>query len=82
MRSRTLERILRKHDVDVRTAPEMRSLVSDGERPSMELVYALNHVGNYMAALQSILIELSKKCKFKFPPKDWKPSRRKAVKAR
>ena len=50
MRSRTLERILRKHDVDVGYWPEMRSLVSDGERPSMELVYALNHVGNCMAA--------------------------------
>ena len=30
------------------------------------------------AALNSILIELSKQCKHKFPPKNWKPSCRKA----
>lgn len=32
------------------------------------------------AALQAILKELSKKCPFKFPPKNWKPSRRKQAK--
>jgi hypothetical protein len=31
------------------------------------------------AALQSILIELSKKCKHKFPPKNWKPSSHRAA---
>ena len=35
-----------------------------------------------MASPYSIRIELSKKCKFKFPPKDWKPSCCKAVKLR
>ncbi len=29
------------------------------------------------AALQAILKELNKKCSFKFPPKNWKASRRK-----
>ena len=51
-------------------------LVSDGERPSIELVYALNHVGNYVAAINAILAELSKKCKFRFPPPGYKAPRR------
>ncbi len=65
----TLESILTQHAIPVAYWPEMRALVFDGTRPSEELVRRLNHVGKYMAALQSILIELSKQVKFKFPPK-------------
>jgi hypothetical protein len=39
----------------------------------------LRNVGNYAAALQSILIELSKQVKHKFPPPGWKPSRNRAA---
>jgi len=56
----------------------MRALVFDGTRPSKELLRRLRNVGNYAAALQSILVELSKQVKHKFPPKNWKPSSRKA----
>ena len=34
------------------------------------------------AALQAVLKELSKQCAFRFPPKDWKPSRRKQANRR
>ena len=52
MSNRTLERILRKHDVDTCFWPEMRALVFSGERPSHELIRRLHHVGNYVAAIQ------------------------------
>ena len=39
---------------------------------------ALHHVGNYMAAFQSILVELSKQVKHKFPPKVGEPSSHRA----
>ena len=32
----------------------------------------MHRVPNYIAALKSILIELSKQCKHKFPPPDYK----------
>ena len=73
----TLESILTANAIPSAHWPEMRSLVFDGIRPSKELVRRLNHVGNYMAALQAVLKELSKQCAFRFPPKGWRPSRRK-----
>ncbi len=65
----TLESILTQRAIPAAYWPEMRALVFDGTRPSKELVRRLNHVGNYMAALHSILIQLSKEVKFRFPPK-------------
>jgi hypothetical protein len=56
----------------------MRALVFDGARPRKELRRRLRNIGNYAAALQSILDTLSAQVKFKFPPKNWKPSSRKA----
>ena len=43
-----------------------------GQRPSKEIVHRAHRVPNYMAALKSILIELSKQCKHKFPPPGYK----------
>ena len=82
MSNETLESILTASAIPSAYWPEMRALVFDGARPSKDLVYRLNHVGNYMAALQAILKELSKQCAFRFPPKDWKPSRRKQANRR
>ncbi len=73
-----LEAILREHNIPAREWGEWSALVFQHIRPSAELIHRLHHVGNYAAALQSILIELSKQVKHKFPPKDWKPARRKA----
>ena len=69
MSNKTLESILTQHAIPVTYWPEMRELVFDGTRPSKDLVRRLNHVGNYMAALSSILATLSARVKFKFPPK-------------
>ena len=82
MSNATLESILTANAIPSAYWPEMRALVFDGARPSKTLVHRLNHVGNYMAALRSILAELSKQVKHKFPPKDWKPASRKASSGR
>ena len=71
----TLESILTKHAIPRGCWAEWRALVFDGARPSNGLLRRLRNVGNYAAALQSILIELSRQVKHKFPPK---PSCRKA----
>ena len=42
------------------------------QAPSKELIHRVHRVPNYIAALKSILIELSKQCKRKFPPPDYK----------
>ncbi len=68
MSNAKLQTILRQHAIPVDCWPAMKALVLDGVRPSRELVRRLNHVGNYMAALQSILIALSAQVKHKFPP--------------
>ena len=78
MSNATLESILTQHAIPTAYWPEMRALVFDHARPSKELIRRLNHVGNYMAALNSILATLSAQVKHKFPPKNWKPSSRKA----
>jgi hypothetical protein len=75
MSNATLEAILKQQDIPMAYWPEMKALVFDGTRPSKELLRRLHNVGNYMTALSSILIELSKQVKFRFPPK---PSSRKA----
>ena len=69
MSSTTLDSILTRHAIPLTYWPEMRALVFDGARPSKELLRRLRNVGNYAAALQSILVELSKQVKHKFPPK-------------
>ena len=71
-----LEAILRQHEIPAREWGEWSALVFQHQRPSDELIHHLHHVGNYAAALNSILIELSKQVKHKFPPRDWKPSPR------
>jgi len=77
MSKATLKTILTRYAIPLAYWPEMRALVFDGARPSKELLRRLRNVGNYAAALQSILIELSKQVKHKFPPQDWQPSLRK-----
>ena len=74
-----LERIFAEHAIPAFYWEELKALVYYGTRPAADLLYRLNHVGNYMACLNAILTELSKGIKHKFPPKDWQPaSRRKA----
>jgi hypothetical protein len=75
MSNATLESILTQHAIASRDWPAMRALVFDGKRPSNTLRRRLRDASNYAGALQSILIELSKQVKHKFPPK---PSLRKA----
>ncbi len=75
----TLDSILTGHAIPSADWPEMRALVFDGARPSAELLRRLRNVGNYAGALQSILIELSKQVKHKFPPPGWKPSRKRGM---
>jgi hypothetical protein len=69
MSTATLESILTQHAIASRDWPAMRALVFDGARPSNILRRRLRDAGNYAAALNSILIELSKQVKHKFPPK-------------
>ena len=75
---KTLTRIFTQHKIDRTFWPEFCLLVRYGVRPGDELRRRLRNVNNYVAALNSILTELSKGIKHKFPPKDWKPSRRAA----
>jgi hypothetical protein len=80
MSNATLETILTQHAIPLACWPEMRALVFDGARPSSELRRRLRNVSKYAAALQSILIELSKNVKHKFPPKrHCKPSSHRAA---
>ena len=74
MSTATLESILTQHAIPRNCWGEWRALVFDGARPRKELRRRLRNVGNHAAALQSILIELSKQVKHRFPPK---PSSRK-----
>jgi hypothetical protein len=74
MSTATLESILTRYAIPRDTWKEWKALVK-GTRPSKGLLRRLRHVGNYAAALQSILVELSKQVKHKFPPQ---PSSRKA----
>jgi hypothetical protein len=78
MSSATLNSILTQHAIPRDSFGEWHALVFDGKRPSKELLRRLRNVGNYAAALQSILATLSAQVQFKFPPKNWKPSCRKA----
>ncbi len=78
MSNATLNSILTQHAIPRDTWAEWKALVK-GTRPSNELLWRLRNVGNYAAALQSILIELSKQVKHKFPPPGWKPSRNRAA---
>ena len=75
MSNANLESILTQHAIPRDCWGEWRALVFDGARPRKELRRRLRNVGNYAAALQSILIELSKQVKHRFPPQ---PSSRKA----
>ena len=74
-----LESILREHNIPALEWGEWSALVFQCKRPGAELLYRLHHVGNYMAAFNSILVELSKQVKHKFPPKGWKPSSHRAA---
>ena len=78
MSNATLNSILTQHAIPRGCWGEWRALVFDGTRPSKELLQRLRNVGNYAAALQSILIELSKQVKHKFPP-GWKFSGNRAA---
>jgi hypothetical protein len=69
MSSEKLELILEQNDIHPTFWPEMKALVFQGTRPSRELLTRLRHVVNYKAALDTILAELSKQLKHKFPPK-------------
>jgi hypothetical protein len=73
----TLQRILQEHAIESRDWPAMRALVFHGTRPDSKLQHRLHNASNYMIALNSILVELSKQVKHKFPP-NWKLSSRKA----
>ena len=76
----TLEETLLAHRIPHCQWDEFKTLVLFGIRPSTQLVRRLNHVGKYMAALNSILATLSAQCKFKFPPKrNCKPSSHRAA---
>ncbi|MGA2621980.1 MAG: hypothetical protein ABSF26_30630 [Thermoguttaceae bacterium] len=79
MSNATLESILTQHAIPRNSWGEWRALVFDGTRPSKETLRYLRNIGNYAGALQSILIELSKQVKHKFPPKNWKPSSHRAA---
>ena len=78
MSNATLESILTQHAIPRHSWEEWQSLVFDGKRPSKELLYRLHNVGKYIAAFNTVLAELSKQVKHKFPPKNWPPSSRKA----
>ena len=67
-----LETILRQHEIPAREWGEWSALVFQSKRPSKELIHRVHRVPNYIAALKSILIELSKESKHKFPPPDFK----------
>ena len=67
-----LEAILRQHEIPAREWGQWSALVFQSKRPSKELIHRVHRVPNYIAALKSILIELSKQCKHKFPPPDYK----------
>jgi hypothetical protein len=71
----TLEAIFDEHDIPAFYHAELKELVYYGKRPASDLLLRLKHVGKYKECLHSILVELSKECKHKFPPKGWKPSR-------
>ncbi len=58
--------------------PAMRELVRKGVRPDSGLLYRLRNLPRYAECFDSILHELSKQVKHKFPPKNRKPSSRKA----
>ena len=73
----TLEAILRKHTIATRDWPAMQALVHNGA-PQQGVGLSLEPCRQLQGALRSILIELSKKVKYKFPPRDWKLSSRKA----
>jgi len=79
IRETTLEVLFTEHAIPNFYWEEMKALVYYGQRPAADLLFRLNHVGNYMQCLRAILGELSKQCKHRFPPKGWQPSaRRKA----
>ncbi len=63
-----LELILEQHDIPRTFWPQMKALVFDGTRPSRTLLTRLRRVTNYKAALDTILAELSKQVKHRFPP--------------
>lgn len=64
-----LELILEQHEIHPDFWPEFKALVLHGTRPSAELRLRLHAVVNYKAALDTVLAELSKQVKHKFPPK-------------
>jgi len=68
MTGEKLELVLEQHDINPAFWPEMKALVFKGKRPSGELLTRLRHVTNYKAALDTILAELSKQVKHRFPP--------------
>jgi len=78
MPNKQLTAILKQHGIDKGHWSEVKALVYFGKRPGSDLLYRLNHVGNYMECLNSILMELSKPVLRMFPPQDWQPDCRKA----
>ncbi len=70
MTSTTLEAILTVHAIPSRDWKAIKELTYNGTRPSNALLQRLRSIASYSAALSSILIELSKGVKHKFPPKN------------
>ena len=64
-----LELILEQHEIHPDFWPEFKALVFDGTRPSDGLLVRLRSVVNYKTALDTVMAELSKQVKHKFPPK-------------
>ena len=67
-----LEAILRQHEIPAREWGQWSALVFEGKRPSKDLIHRVHRVPSYIAALNSILVELSKNVKHKFPPPDYR----------
>jgi hypothetical protein len=77
MTDKKLVSFLLENNIPEKFWPEMRALVFSGVRPSYTLRKRLRGVINYKKCLHSILVELSKKCKHKFPPANYRcPAKR------
>ena len=65
---RQLQVILKGHSIPVSDWPAMRQLVFYGKRPEQPLLHNVNHVGNYVEALNEVLALLSAPYAHMFPP--------------
>ncbi len=70
--NKRLEETFRQHGIDRQDWEECKRLVIYGASINPELKHRLNHIGNYKVWLGTILAELSKGIKHRFPPPDYK----------